>query len=92
LAEHLELEIASRLGLRAHRCVVTCDPLLQGPSVTIVLEGMNSAQAAEASRSLRSILGPAAEVRATLVEPGWIPRTSSGKPRRRTVAQRLGEQ
>jgi acyl-CoA synthetase (AMP-forming)/AMP-acid ligase II len=92
LAEQLELELASRLGLEPHRLVVACQPSQDGPSATIVLEGTPATEAVEASRVLRSILGPGAQVSATAVDRGWIPRTTSGKPRRHETTRRLGTQ
>lgn len=86
-AEQLEAAVQTSSGLPAGRCVVVPGPTPDADAVVIVegVEGIDTAWRDAATQILRAHLGQASSIQIREVPKGTIPRTSSGKPRRRML-------
>jgi acyl-CoA synthetase (AMP-forming)/AMP-acid ligase II len=90
-AEDLEAALGSLPGVPPGRCAVALGTRDGSSEAVIVVEASGDGWLEAATGVLRSTLD--ASVRVTLVRSrrGTIPRTSSGKPRRRLLWQRAGD-
>lgn len=87
--EDLESTVVAETGLARSKCAVVS--MAGGPSIGVVLfaEAPDGRWAQQAYRVLRAQLGPEVEIRVVAGGSGLIRRTSSGKPRRRHMWERL---
>lgn len=88
-AEGLETVVAAALDISPSRCVVLCGANYSAPEVAAVIETGAPERAAEAGLLLRSQVGPSVAISVYLAGPGAILWTTSGKPKRRLMLQRL---
>jgi acyl-CoA synthetase (AMP-forming)/AMP-acid ligase II len=89
-AEDLEARLVGLPGIRPGRCCVVPAVTERGTALVAIVERRDGeVAAARAAATLRGIAGSETRVEVVVVAPGTIPRTSSGKPRRRLLAQRL---
>jgi acyl-CoA synthetase (AMP-forming)/AMP-acid ligase II len=89
VVEPLEAEIAESVGVPVHHCAVVPLPHTDGDGLAVVLEvpgtGLEQAVRKAVRRSVRADV----PLEVVFVGPGEIPRTTSGKPRRRELRRRL---
>jgi acyl-CoA synthetase (AMP-forming)/AMP-acid ligase II len=90
--EDLEAAVVEATGLPASRCVVVSAPETDRPGVALFVEGRRGGWERAAVAALRSRVGGDARLRIVLGGHGLIKRTTSGKPRRRELWLRLGEE
>lgn len=88
-AEAVESGVAERLALPLHRVAVVPDPF-RADGLVLVLEDDACPQAA--TEAVRSVTGPTVTIRISRMASGSIPRTTSGKPQRRAIWQRLASE
>ena len=89
-AETIEQRIAAEAGVAAHRCVVVPTPRGDGDGLVVLLEDVDPIAVRDAVvRAARAIAGPTVDVVVHAVPRDTIARTTSGKPRRRTMWQRV---
>lgn len=87
-AEDIEAKLSTIEGVKKGRCIVVPIRGGYGDGVAGIVEAAKNGWHEPAARLLRRELGPAA-IRLYSVPFGTIPKTSSGKPRRRTLWQRM---
>jgi fatty-acyl-CoA synthase len=90
-AEDLEAKLTTIDGIRRGRCAVVPATVAGSTTLTAIVEGGDGTRdwADRAVKFLQSEVGPEPRIEVRLGPPGTIPRTSSGKPRRRVLAERL---
>jgi acyl-CoA synthetase (AMP-forming)/AMP-acid ligase II len=88
-AEALEHELAERLGISPARCAVVSAQHTPDGGVVAVVEREHGGWVDEAARIVKARLGPEIPVSVRAAAPGAIPRTTSGKPRRRRLWQAI---
>jgi fatty-acyl-CoA synthase len=88
-AESLELDIASELGIPTGRCVIISTQHTTSAVLVAVVERPAGEWGEEIGKLLRRQVGPGVQLQVYAAEPGVIPRTTSGKPRRRRMWQAL---
>ena len=88
-AEDLEAKLATVDGVRRGRCCVvpSLDP--SGTGIVAIVENADAPFAWDRAIALLEREAADTPIRIVAVPPGSIPRTSSGKPRRRLLAERL---
>ena len=89
--EDLDAAVATATGLPGGRVAAAASPQVGGPKVLLALEDARDEQADAALTVLRARCGDH-ELDVREVPRGFIPRTSSGKPRRHELIRRLAEQ
>lgn len=87
--EDLEARLATVPGVSAGRSAVVGAP--DGSAIAAFVERPGGDWEAQAARLLRRIVGGDISVRVIACERGTIPRTSSGKPRRRILWRQLAD-
>jgi acyl-CoA synthetase (AMP-forming)/AMP-acid ligase II len=90
-AEDLDAALTAELGVPAGRAVTLLGAAGNGPLALVVIEGARPAWLEGADRVLRPHLGDV-PLRTVAVPMGAVPRTSSGKPRRRELWRQLQDQ
>jgi acyl-CoA synthetase (AMP-forming)/AMP-acid ligase II len=91
-AEDLEAKLVGIGGVRRGRCCVVPEIDASGTTVVVIVEAHGADLEPEpVLAALSSEVGPDTPVRLVSVNPNSIPRTSSGKPRRRLLSERLLE-
>jgi acyl-CoA synthetase (AMP-forming)/AMP-acid ligase II len=89
-AEGIESDLARAIGIPAGKCVVVPAPKATRDGVAVVVEGsFEDAVADETLRLVRASVGPSVDISLYLGERGTIPRTTSGKPRRREMWRQI---
>jgi acyl-CoA synthetase (AMP-forming)/AMP-acid ligase II len=88
-AEELEAKLFVIDGVPRGRCVVIPGSTEEGEALVAIVEAPPGDWCERAQRVLAKEAGPEVEVRVWSAPPGTIPRTSSGKPRRRMLWQRF---
>jgi acyl-CoA synthetase (AMP-forming)/AMP-acid ligase II len=88
-AEDVEARVAGAAGVPVGRCAVVSAPGAESDEIAVVVERPAGPWVAEAGRVARVEVGPSVHVRIYAAERGVIPRTTSGKPRRRALWQRV---
>ena len=88
-AEALEIAIASALDLPLNRCAVISTQHTGENAIVAVVELPAGSWSGEVVRTLRSELGPSLKLFVYSAASGAIPRTTSGKPRRRRLWQQI---
>ena len=91
-AEDLEDALTGIPGVPTGRCVVALANSEQEPCAVLVVETRTRLWLDSALTVLRSVLGEDVAVTIVIAKRGTIPRTSSGKPRRRLVWQLFQQQ
>ncbi|WP_018810964.1 AMP-binding protein [Salinispora pacifica] len=89
--EDLEAAVVEATGLSPSRCVVISAPETERAGVLLLVEGGRRGWEESAYHTLRSRLGVEPRIRFAVGNRGLIQRTTSGKPRRRGMWQRLQE-
>lgn len=89
--EDLEAKVVAETGLSRWRCVVVGAGAGDDAGVTVVAETAEGQWAARAVAVLERELGRDRPIKVLCGRTGVIPRTSSGKPRRRIMWQQLQE-
>jgi fatty-acyl-CoA synthase len=87
--EDLEQAVIAATDLPANRVAVVADTGPAGRAVALLVEGSAGPWADVARRTLAAALGPEIEITIVVRGRGLIHRTSSGKPRRRYMWERL---
>jgi acyl-CoA synthetase (AMP-forming)/AMP-acid ligase II len=91
-AEDLEARLTGIGGVRRGRCCIVPAIDERGTTIVAIVEAHGDDLLRErVLASLTSEIGPEIPVRLVTVRSGSIPRTSSGKPRRRLLSERLLE-
>ena len=88
-AEGLEVAIASALETPLSRCVVISTQHTASDAIVAIVERPAGAWAEEVAQVLRGLIGPTLAISVYAAPPGTIPRTTSGKPRRRRLWQQV---
>lgn len=90
-AETLEAAVAATLGIPPGKCVAVASPAAGNDEIAVVVECPSAANPSldDITRVVRSQAGPSVGIKAYRAPPGSIPRTTSGKPRRRELFWRL---
>jgi acyl-CoA synthetase (AMP-forming)/AMP-acid ligase II len=87
--EDLEALLSSLPDVPAGRLAVVAGVHESSEVVVVLGEGSRADWAESAARAVRGAIGSSVGVRVAVGPPGTIPRTSSGKPRRRLMWERL---
>ncbi|MBL3668014.1 AMP-binding protein [Streptomyces sp. M2CJ-2] len=90
-AEDLEAALVSVPGVPPGRCAVALGARDGRPGAVIVVEAPGDGWLEAVTGTLRSALDTSVAVTVVRARRGTIPRTSSGKPRRRLLWRRAGE-
>ncbi|MQY22604.1 AMP-binding protein [Nocardia macrotermitis] len=90
-AEDLEAALVQIEGVRAGRCAVALGSRDGRDRAVVVVESDDSAWLPAVSTLLRTRLDASVETIILRAERGAVPRTSSGKPRRRVLWQQIGD-
>jgi acyl-CoA synthetase (AMP-forming)/AMP-acid ligase II len=88
-AESLEIVLASALELPTSKCAVVASHEAGSEAVTAIVEANPGEWADCALQALRIEVGPSVNITVYATGPRSIPRTTSGKPRRRELSRRL---
>jgi acyl-CoA synthetase (AMP-forming)/AMP-acid ligase II len=91
-AEDLETTLTGIPGIPAGRCVVALGNSEEGDHAVVIVEAKENAWLESAVALLRSVVDDTVHVSIVKVKRGTIPRTSSGKPRRRLIWRQFQEQ
>lgn len=88
-AESVEIAISDALDIPMGQCVVISSRHTDSDAIVAIVEAPPGDWADEAARTMRSKVGPSVETLIYGAPPGTIPRTTSGKPRRRRLWERI---
>jgi fatty-acyl-CoA synthase len=87
--EELEAKLFATAGIKKGRCIVTPSVSHRGAGVVAIVEAPPGEWVEAAARQILHTAGSDQAVQIYSADQGTIPRTSSGKPRRRVLWQRM---
>jgi acyl-CoA synthetase (AMP-forming)/AMP-acid ligase II len=88
-AEDVEVQLAAIDGIAAGRCAVVFGSADRVPSAVAIVESEQEGWRDDALALMRRVTDPSVRIRLLRARRGTIPRTSSGKPRRRVIWRSL---
>jgi acyl-CoA synthetase (AMP-forming)/AMP-acid ligase II len=88
-AEDVEVQLAAIEGIAAGRCAVVFGSADRVPSAVAIVESEQEGWRDDALALMRRVTDPSVRIRLLRARRGSIPRTSSGKPRRRVIWRSL---
>jgi fatty-acyl-CoA synthase len=87
--EELEAKLSATAGIKKGRCIVTGSVSHRGAGVVAIVEAPPGEWVEAVARQILRTAGSDQDVQIYSADRGTIPRTSSGKPRRRVLWQRM---